>query len=337
MADRAPPRAGRLGHGDAHVHGDRDQQRRADRHRLDHLHRGGLHPRPRSRRRAAAGSTPRARSCTRDSPCQRRDRRATCGLVRGLARPDRRDRQARHGEPRSSHLHGHRHPGRPDRQHPDRVRGGGARRRRGSRPPSAGRRVHGRAIGADALQLRRRSGRARDRGRAPTPRGATDGTGALDTSTEGPHTYTVTATSQDGQVGTAHISYTVVRDSPRRSSITAPVDNAAYLWTALPAADFTCIPGAGSTVPVVQGDGRRPADLRSPGAPQRVRRPHGDRHRHRCRRAERDRRPPPTPSPTRRSRRRRCRSRLRPRARATGWARPWRPAIRARPPPPGPR
>lgn len=78
-------------------------------------------------------------------------------------------------------------------------------------------------------------------------RGATNGAGGLDTATEGPHIYTVTATSQDGQVGTAHISYTVVGTSPE-VVIAAPVDNAAYLWTALPAADFTCIPRAGSTI-----------------------------------------------------------------------------------------
>ena len=74
-----------------------------------------------------------------------------------------------------------------------------------------------------------------------------DGTGTLDTSTEGAHTYAVTATSQDGQVGTARIAYTVVGKSPE-VVITAPINNAAYLWTGLPAADFTCIAGAGSTV-----------------------------------------------------------------------------------------
>lgn len=77
--------------------------------------------------------------------------------------------------------------------------------------------------------------------------GTGNGAGQLDTATEGPHTYTVTATSQDGRVGTANINYTVVGTSPE-VVITAPVDNAAYLWTALPAADFTCLPGAGSTI-----------------------------------------------------------------------------------------
>ena len=40
--------------------------------------------------------------------------------------------------------------------------------------------------------------------------GASGGTGALDTSTAGTFTYTVTATSTDGQTGTASVSYTVL-------------------------------------------------------------------------------------------------------------------------------
>ncbi len=77
--------------------------------------------------------------------------------------------------------------------------------------------------------------------------GVSDGTGMLDTATEGPHTYTVTATSLDGQSGRATIGYTVVGKAPE-VVIAAPVNNAAYLWTAIPASDFTCIAGVGSTI-----------------------------------------------------------------------------------------
>jgi hypothetical protein len=77
--------------------------------------------------------------------------------------------------------------------------------------------------------------------------GTSDGTGVLDTSTEGSHSYAVTATSSDGQSGRATIPYTVVGKAPE-VVVTAPINNAAYLWTALPHADFTCLPGAGSTI-----------------------------------------------------------------------------------------
>ncbi|HEY1566052.1 MAG TPA: Ig-like domain-containing protein, partial [Solirubrobacteraceae bacterium] len=65
-------------------------------------------------------------------------------------------------------------------------------------------------------------------------RGASHGTGALDTSSKGAHAYAVTATSIDGQTGRATLAYTVVGRAPQ-AVITAPVNNAAYLWTAIPA------------------------------------------------------------------------------------------------------
>jgi hypothetical protein len=48
--------------------------------------------------------------------------------------------------------------------------------------------------------------------------GSTSGTGILDTAAPGPHTYTVTARSRDGEVGSTSISYTVVAAPPTGSS-----------------------------------------------------------------------------------------------------------------------
>ncbi len=75
--------------------------------------------------------------------------------------------------------------------------------------------------------------------------GGSGTTGMLETSTLGPHTYTVTSKSKDGETGTASITYTVVEAFPPKASIESPASGATYQLGAVVTTKFFCTEGEG--------------------------------------------------------------------------------------------
>jgi hypothetical protein len=74
--------------------------------------------------------------------------------------------------------------------------------------------------------------------------GASPPTGSLNTATTGAHTYSVKATSQDGETGTASIAYTVL--APPTASIAAPTSGGTYTQSQQVATTFSCTDSAGA-------------------------------------------------------------------------------------------
>jgi hypothetical protein len=109
-------------------------------------------------------------------------------------------------------------------------------------PPSGGSYIVGQSVAT--------SFSCADAGNAPgiasctDSNGATSSAGSLITATTGAHTYTVKATSQDGETGSASISYTVL--APPTASITAPASGGTYTQGQQVSTTFACADSAGA-------------------------------------------------------------------------------------------